>query len=76
MATSPVYVTKRKLKCITRIVAELLKCTNYMQVSCMHKTMPITVILKNPGLMNHFAYSYKHKAIRLKVSRFHNLFIS
>ena len=48
---------------------------NYMQVPCMHKTVPITVILKSPALMNHFAYSYKHKAIRLKVSRFHNPFI-
>ena len=75
MVTSPVYVTKRNLKCIIRIVTETLKCTNYMQVPCMHKTVPITVILKNPALMNHFAYSYKHKAIRLKVSRFHNLFI-
>ena len=75
MATSPVYVTKRGLKCIIRIFTETLKCTNYMQVSCLHKTVPITVILKNPALMNHFAYSYRHKAIRLKVSRFHNLFI-
>ena len=66
MATSPVYVTKRKLRCITRTVTEILKCTNYMQVPCMHKTVPITVIPKSPALMNHFAYSYKHKAIRLK----------
>ena len=66
---------QRKPKCITRLVTEILKCTNYMQVPCMHRTVPITVILKSPALMNHFAYSYKHTAIRLKVSRFHNLFI-
>ena len=65
----------KKLRCITRTVAEILKCTNYMQVTCMHRTVPITVILKSPALMIHFAYSYKHKAIRLKVSRFQNLFI-
>ena len=75
MVTSPVYVNKRNLKCIIRIVTETLKCTNYMQVPCMHKTVPITIILKNPSLMNHFVYSYKHKAIRLKVSIYHNLFI-
>ena len=62
MVTSPVYVTKRNLKCIIGIVAETLKHTNYMQVPCMHKTVPITVIPKNPALMNHFAYSYKHKS--------------
>ena len=66
---------KKKLRCITRTVAEILKHTNYIQVPCMHRTVPITVILKSPALMNHFAYSYKHKAIRLKVSRFQNLFI-
>ena len=75
MVTSPVYATKRKLRCITRTVAEILKHTNCMQVPCMHRTVPITVIPKSPALMNHFAYSYKHKAIRLKVSRFQNLFI-
>ena len=46
---------QRNLKCITRIVAEILKCTNYMQVPCMHKTVPITVIKESPALMNHFA---------------------
>ena len=76
MVTFPVYATKRKLRCITRTVAEILKCTNYMQVPCMHRTVPITVIPKSPALMNHFAYSYKHTSIRLKVSKFHNLFIS
>ena len=75
MATSPVYATKRNLKCIIRIVVETLKCINYMQVPCMHKTVPITVIPQNPAVMNHFGYSYKHKATRLNVSRFHNLFI-
>ena len=55
--------------------AETLKHTNYMPVPCMHRTVPITVIPKSPALMNHFAYSYKHKAIMLKVSRFQNLFI-
>ena len=75
MVTSPVYVTKRNLECIIKIVAETLKHTNYMQVPCMSKTVPITVTLKNPALMNHFAYSYKLKTIRLKVSRYHNLFI-
>ena len=75
MVNSPVYVTKTNLKCIIRIFAETLECTNYMQVPCMHKTVPVTVIPKNPALMNHFAYSYKHKAIRLKVSRFHKLII-
>ena len=76
VVTSPVYANKRKLRCITTMVAEILKCTNYMQVPCMHRTVPITVIPKSPALMNHFAYSYKHTAIRLKASRFHNLFIS
>ena len=75
MVTFPVYVTKRRPRCITRAVAEILKCTNFMQVPCMHRTVPITVIPKSPALMNHFAYSYKPKVIMLKVSRFQILSI-
>ena len=70
MVTSPFYATKRKTNCITQTFADILKCTNYMQVPCMHRTVPITVTPKSPALMNHFAYMYKHTAIRLKVSRF------
>ena len=36
MVTFPVYVTKRRPRCITRAVAEILKHTNFMQVPCMH----------------------------------------
>ena len=70
MVTFPVYATKRRPRCITRTVTEILKHTNFMQVPCMHRTVPITVILRSPALMNHFSYSYKPKAIMLKVSRF------
>ena len=75
MVTFPVYVTKRRPRCITRTVADILKHINFMQVPCMHRTVPVTVILKSPALMNHFACSYKHKAIMLKVSRFQILSI-
>ena len=61
MVTFPVYDTKRKLRCITRTVSEILKHTNCMQVPIMHRTVPIAVILKSPVLMNHFAYSYSTK---------------
>ena len=75
MVTFPVYVTKRRPKCITRMVAEIFKHTNFMQVPYMHRTVPIPVIQKSLALMNHFAYSYKPKAIMLKVSRFQILSI-
>ena len=73
--TSQVYVTKRRLRCITRAVTETLKHTNSMQVQCVCKTVPITVIQKIPALMSHFACSYKPKATMVKVSRFQTLFI-
>ena len=55
MVTFPVYATKRRPGCTTRTVAEILKHTNFMQVPCMHRTVPITVVSKSPALMNHFA---------------------
>ena len=75
MVTFPVYGTKRRPRYITRTVTEILKCTNFMWVPCMHRTVPITVIPKSPVLMNNFACSYKPKAIMLKVSRFQILSI-
>ena len=55
MATIPVYATKRRLRCITRTVAETPKCATFMQVQCVCKTVAITVILRSPALMNPFA---------------------
>ena len=62
MVTFPVYATKRRLRHITRTVTETPMCTNFMQVQCMHRTVPITVIPRSPDLMNPFAYSCKSKS--------------
>ena len=40
-ATFQVYAPKRRLRHITRAVAETPKHTNFMQAQCMHKTAPI-----------------------------------
>ena len=70
MVTFPVYASRRRPRCIIRTVTEILKCTNFMQVPCMHRPVSIMVIPKSPALMSYFACSYKPKAIMLKVSRF------
>ena len=44
MATFQVYAIKRRLKCITRTVTETPKHINFMQVQCMCRTVPVTVI--------------------------------
>ena len=70
MAIFQVYVIRRRIRHITRTVTETPKHINFMQVQCMHKTVPITVIQMIPALMSHFACSYRSKAIMLKLSRF------
>ena len=54
MVNFPVYATKRRLRCIIRTVAEMPKCTNYMQAQCMHKTVLIIVNPQSPALMSPF----------------------
>ena len=73
MATFPVYATKRRLRCITRTVTETPKCNITMQVQCVHKIVPITVILSSQALMNPFALSCRCKAIKLEGKQIPNL---
>ena len=66
MVPFQVYAIKRRLKHITRTVTETPKHINFMQVECMCRTVPITVIQKIPVLMCHFVCSCRCKAINVE----------